>query len=591
MTDGPDIEERVSVLSRLRERKVVQWSLAYVAGAWGLLQGLAYLSATFEWPGPLQRLATIAVAIGLPISIVLAWYHGDRGQQRATRVEIAILTLLVLLGAGLLWFYQRTAKPSAVAQPAAVAASATRADDRSIAILPFVNMSSDHEQEYFADGLSEELLNLLAQVPQLRVIARTSSFSFKGRSVDIATIARQLNVSHVLEGSVRRSGDELRITAQLIRASDSSHLWSQTYDRHVSDVFQIQDEIAAAVVDQLKIKLLGESPKSRATDPDAYALFLQARELGRQSTAAGFEQSIALYQQALSIDPGYAAAWANIAYARVNQVINGIAPVDRGIPLARSAIDHALLIDPDNAQAYAALGWTALLYDRDLAAAAVAIERALSLDPGNPDILNVAAVLARRLARFDLAIAIGKSQVARDPLNTDARGDLAVANYYAGHLDAGIAEFRNALRLRPGFLGAHHMISGMLLLQGKADEALGEAQLEPNVLSRLAGLSVVEFALGRGADSDAALAKLVQDHAAMAAFEISTVYAYRGENDAAFEWMEKAARDRHPGLGAIPAYPLLGNLRADPRWLPFLRRHGLAPEQLAAIRFDVKPPT
>ena len=170
-------------------------------------------------------------------------------------------------------------------------------------------MSADKEQEYFADGISEELLNLLAQVPELRVIARTSSFSFKGKEVDIAEIARRLNVANVLEGSVRKSGDTLRITAQLVRASDSSHLWSQTYDRQMTDVFKVQDEIAAAVVDELKIKLLGDAPKTRATDPQAYELFLKARAIGSQYTAAAFEQSISLYQQALALDPGYTESW------------------------------------------------------------------------------------------------------------------------------------------------------------------------------------------------------------------------------------------------------------------------------------------
>ena len=176
-------------------------------------------------------------------------------------------------------------------------------------------MSADKEQEYFADGISEELLNLLAQVPELRVIARTSSFSFKGKEVDIAEIARRLNVANVLEGSVRKSGDTLRITAQLVRASDSSHLWSQTYDRPMTDVFEVQDEIAAAVVEELKIKLLGATPKAKTTDPRAYALFLKAREISRQYTAGALEQSIALYKESLAIDPLYAPAWDGLAIA------------------------------------------------------------------------------------------------------------------------------------------------------------------------------------------------------------------------------------------------------------------------------------
>jgi TolB-like protein len=204
--------------------------LVYVAAAWGFLQGLEYVSDTFQWPPQIRQIALLLLLIGLPIVLVLAWYHGDRGQQRISTPEFAILTLLLLLGGGAFWYYDRASETATVASPPSPTA-VTTATDRSIAVLPFVNMSSDKEQEYFADGISEELLNLLAQVPELRVIARTSSFSFKGKEVDIAEIARKLNVANVLEGSVRKSGEKVRITAQLVRASDSSNLWSETYER------------------------------------------------------------------------------------------------------------------------------------------------------------------------------------------------------------------------------------------------------------------------------------------------------------------------------------------------------------------------
>jgi TolB-like protein len=289
------------IWTRLRRRKLVQWGLAYAAGAWGFLQGLAYVSTLVDWPVQVQRLTGLALLIGLPIALVLAWYHGDRGQRQVTRSELAILTLLFLLGGGIFWYFQRASETSTATSPAPTVPALPT--DASIAVLPFVNMSSDKEQEYFADGISEELLNLLAQVPELRVIARTSSFSFKGKDVEIAEIARRLNVANVLEGSVRKSGDKLRITAQLVRASDSSHLWSQTYDRQMADVFKVQDEIAAAVVGQLKIKLLGTPPTSKVTNPRAYTLYLQAREIRRQVTPQSFEDSLALLQQALALDP------------------------------------------------------------------------------------------------------------------------------------------------------------------------------------------------------------------------------------------------------------------------------------------------
>jgi len=295
MTDASTQRGGEGTWARLTRRKVVQWGIAYMAGAWGLLQGIGFAADAFHWPDATKQIALLLLLLGLPIVLILAWYHGDRGEQRVSRIELASLTVLFLLGGGLFWRYEHSVEKPSVPSPAPPAGALTAAD-HSIAVLPFVNMSPDKDQEYFADGISEELLNLLAQVPQLRVIARTSSFSFKDKEADIATIAKTLNVANVLEGSVRKSGDTLRITAQLIRASDSSHLWSQTYDRQLTDVFKVQDEIAAAVVSELKLKLLGAAPRTTVVDPQAYTLYLQARQLGLQRSREGYERSIALYQ-------------------------------------------------------------------------------------------------------------------------------------------------------------------------------------------------------------------------------------------------------------------------------------------------------
>jgi TolB-like protein/cytochrome c-type biogenesis protein CcmH/NrfG len=585
VTDATDGE---STWDRLRRRKVVQWGIAYAAGAWGFLQGLQYVSEAFGWPGQLRQIAILALLIGLPVVLVLAWYHGDRGERRVTRTELTILTLLFLFGGALFWRYQHATETAGVATPSA--SVAVIADDRSIAVLPFVNMSSDQEQEYFSDGLSEELLNLLAQVPQLRVIARTSSFSFKGKEVDIAEIANKLNVAHVLEGSVRKSGETLRITAQLIRTSDSSHLWSQTYDRPITDVFKVQDEIAGAVVEQLKIKLLGTAPKAKTTDPEAYALFLQAREMHRQYNSAAFEQSIDLYRQALAIDPTYAAAWVGLATVYSDQVDIYQIPADEGTRLAREAAQRALALDPNNAPAHARLGWIAIYYDRDLAEGARQIEHALALEPANPDILAIAAGLARRLGRLDQAIAIGEYLTVRDPVNLQGRYELATAHFYAGRLDQAIAIYRADLRLFPDGIGEHEMIGEALLKKGDAKAALAEIEQEPGEGIRLLGLSMAYHALDRQAESEAALGALIKKYEKTMAWSIALVFAFRGDADRAFEWLGKAAEFRDPTIGSTAAYPLLTNLHSDPRWLPFLRRIGMAPEQLAAIKFDVTLP-
>jgi len=589
VTDATEGEDE-STWARLTRRKLVQWGIAYAAGAWGFLQGLAYVSSLLNWPAQLQKLTGLALLIGLPVVLVLAWFHGDRGHRRVTRIELAILTLLFLLGGGLFWRYQHAAQVASVASPSAsIAPAAVTANDNSIAVLPFVNMSSDKEQDYFSDGLSEELLNLLAQVPQLRVIARTSSFSFKGKEVDVATIAKTLNVANVLEGSVRKSGDTLRITAQLIRASDSSHLWSQTYDRPLTDVFKVQDEIAAAVVSELKIKLLAAAPKAKATDPQAYALYLRARESSRYDVKS-IEQAIALYKQALAIDQSYAPAWDGLADAYYNQIDFSVIPTDQGLPLARDAINQALKNDPGYAPAYARAAMLAGALEGDLAAAAQYLEQGLALDPVNLDLIGSAVKITRRLGQLDQSIALAEYAAARDPVSVAGHENLANAYFLAGRLDEALDEFQKALALSPESGILREELGETLLLKGDAQAALAEFQQEPEDTWRLLGLSMAYQALGRKAESDASLDELIGKYAQTMSYPIAYALAYRGETDRAFEWLDKAVKYRDPALGLIAVHQMLNSLHSDPRWLPFLRKLGMAPEQLAAIKFDVKLP-
>jgi TolB-like protein/Flp pilus assembly protein TadD len=589
VTDTSTQRPGEGVWDRLRRRKLVQWGLAYAAGAWGLQQGLAYVSTLLGWPVQVQRLTGLALLIGLPIALVLAWYHGDRGQRQVTRSELAILTVLFLLGGGTFWYVQRTSETATVATPPSPTAVAI-ATDRSIAVLPFVNMSADKEQEYFADGISEELLNLLAQVPELRVIARTSSFSFKGKDLDIAEIARKLNVANVLEGSVRKSGDTLRITAQLVRASDSSHLWSQTYDRQMTDVFKVQDEIAAAVVEQLKIKLLGQAPKAKEVNPEAYALFLQGREATRRTNPAANEQAIALYKQVLAIDPSYAPAWDWLADAYYNNMDFGVLAVDQGLPLARAAIKQAVVNDPNYAPVYARAALIEGGIARDLAAAARHLEQGLSLDPSNLDLIGAAIKVARRLVRPQQTADLGEYLISRDPVNPYGHEQVAFAYFDAGRLDEAAAAFRTVLRLSPEYGGARESLGEILLRQGDAEGALAEMRQEPVESYRLTGLAMAYHGLGHKTESDAALNELIREYGRTTPYWVAYTLAFRGEIDRAFEWLEKAVEYGDAALSTLASDAMMVILHADPRWLPLLRRLGQAPEQLAAIKFDVKVP-
>jgi TolB-like protein/Tfp pilus assembly protein PilF len=496
-----------------------------------------------------------------------------RAQVRWAEVGAGLLVLALIIG-GVFYFARR---------PAIVA------DKDSIAVLPFENMSEDKTNEYFSDGISEELLNLLAKIPQLKVAARTSSFSFKGKGVEIPEIARQLHVANVLEGSVRKSGDELRITAQLIRAAEGYHLWSETYDRKMDDIFKIQDEIAGEVVKELKVKLLGAAPKVRTTDPQAYALYLQARELGRQKTADAYAKSDALYRQVLEIDPHYAPAWNGLSINFSNKTNAGLLSSQEGLARSREADEKALAIDPDYAPAHSGLGYIAMYGDNDFADAARHFQRALALDPTDLNVLGNAATFLQSLGRLDEALALDEAVVRRDPVNVSALNNLGYDQRMAGRYDAAIASLRTVLSLSPNRGGAHTELGIALLQKGDATAALAEIEQEKSEAWRMIGLPMAYCALGRKADADAALNALIAKYEKDAPYNIAYVYAFCGDADKAFEWLDKAIAYQDGGLGEIVTENLFDKIHSDPRWLPFLRKIGKAPDQLAKIEFKVPP--
>ena len=499
-----------------------------------------------------------------------------RAHVRWGQIAAALLLLGAMIAVG--FFFLR--RPGELASTVA---------EKSIAVLPFVNMSDDKANEYFSDGISEELLSLLSKVPQLQVAARTSSFSFKGKQVEISEIARKLHVANVLEGSVRKSGDQLRITAQLVRASEGYHLWSETYDRKLDDIFKIQDEIAGEVVKQLKVRLLGVAPTVRQTDPKAYALYLQAVQLGRQFTPEAYTQSDALYRQVLEIDPRYAPAWHELARNFINKANAGLLPNSEGYARAREAEEKALSIDPNYAPAHAGLGRIAMV-NNDFVSAAKHFERALALDPNDLNVLGNSATFLRSLGRLQEALALDEAIVRRDPVNVIALNNLGVAQQCTKQFDAAIASFRSVLSLNPGAGGAHSWMCEAMLLKGDGPGALVQIEQEKDENWRLIGLPMAYHALGRKTESDAALATLLARGEKDWSYNIAYVYAFRGEADKAFEWLDKAVQYQDPGLSQIVGENLFDNIHSDRRWLPFLRKIGRAPEQLAKIQFKVTLP-
>jgi adenylate cyclase len=609
----------LTFFNELKRRNVIRVGIAYVIAAWLILQIVGVLQDILTLPEWLGKVVLVLLIVSLPLALIFAWAFEltPDGVKRESEVDRAasirpktgkkldrviigvLIVVLVYIG-----FDKLVLEPSqdaelveatrqAVAEEGVeqlVESAAAEDIDRSIAVLPFVNMSDDAGNEYFSHGISEELLNLLTKVPQLKVIARTSSFSFKGKEVPIAEIAKTLNVAHVLEGSVRKSGDRVRITAQLIRASDSTQLWSESYDRTLEDIFATQDEIAETVVAQLKVKLLGEVPKVQETDPEAYALLLQARQVWNQGTREAFEQSIALIHKALAIDSESSLAWGELAWAFAFHVALNSELFEATAAQARDAAMRALAIDPDSAVAEAALGEVARYVDRDQAAAALHYERALALEPANTSILRSAGHLATYMRRIDEGIAIYEFVVSRDPVSPQGHLSLGWAYMDAERLDEAIASMRTTLTLSPEFFLAQLGIGFALLKKGKPHAALEAFERVSEEQNRLFGLAHVYHALHDAAESDAALAELITKYEWREPAKIAEVLAYRGEYDRAFEWFEKAVQYQDPHLMRITLDAKDLPIQDDPRWLPFLESIGMSPAQLDAIEFNVTLP-
>jgi len=445
----------------------------------------------------------------------------------------------------------------------------------SIAVLPFVDMSSEKNQEYFSDGLAEELLNDLAKIPGLRVAARTSSFQFKGKNEDLRTVGEKLNVGDILEGSVRKQGSRVRITAQLIKAGDGFHVWSETYDREMNDVFAVQEDIARSVAGSLKVTLLGGKtamPSAQGTNADAYNAYLQGEYFLKRHGKENLEKAIAYYDQAIKLDPGYAPAWVGLAAARSNQADRGYLPVEEGYRKAREAAERALALNANLADAHAAMGGIKMSYDWDWTGADTSYQRALALEPGNAKFVRNAAVLAKTLGRLDEALTQDRRAVELDPLSVPAHNTLGLAAYYAGRPEEAAAAFKKALELNPQFPNSHALLGQVYLAQAHPQEALAEMEREPEPALRLQGEALAYHALGRKKESDAALAELIAKYQADAAFQISEVYAFRGEADRAFEWLERAYAQRDSGLAEMKGDPLLKSLERDPRYAAFLKK-------------------
>jgi TolB-like protein/cytochrome c-type biogenesis protein CcmH/NrfG len=629
----------MSILRELSRRNVLRAGAAYVALAWLLIQVAETTFPAFGLSDRVLRAVIVALAIGLVPALAASWVFEitpqglkrdrdvDRGSAQAQRTNRLLDRLIMLvLAAGITYFAvdkflidpaRDEAQVQEALEQGRTEALVESYGERSIVVLPFVNLSSDPEQAYLADGLAEELLNLLAKLPELRVISRTSAFSFKGQGdVDISEIARKLKVSHVLEGSVRRSGDRIRITAQLIDARGDMHVWSETYDRTLGDIFAIQDDIAARVVEQIEPRMLARAPHATRVDPQAYMLVMRARQLLDSTDDTVYAQVHALLQQALALDPEYADAWTGMAWLYARRGTTDPRDDSSGflaritVPEARrlsaEATDRALTIDPDNAVAHAYRAWNIAFVEGDLAAAAPGFERALRLDPTKTDVLRPSAGYARHIGRPDIVVRLAEFALARDPLCFLCAYQVAKGYQEAGRLD----EAESAMRawIATGGDGGWYAL-GRLLLQKNDPEAALDAfehlgrrdELDPSVLQ---GRAMALHSLGREEESAAALAALESnwaDEGQQRSAAIAEILAWRGDLEQASAWLERALEvELKQGAGqqflkadtlvSSRINPFLQPVMERPEWQARLREHGLGPEQLAAIRFEVRLP-
>jgi len=552
------------------------------------------LEARFEKLAPTE-LKNISVAMDL-FRIVLPWETPAKAAASASgraspAGRWAGVAILLLLAAGVGWWFvhqsgqtPKLGASSPGATNSLASATPTATDQKSIAVLPFVNMSADKDNEYFSDGITEEILNALARTPGLRVAARTSAFSFKGKNETVQRIGDALKVGVVLEGSVRRAGDQLRITAQLINVADGFHLWSDTFDRKAEDVFAIQTEVAQRVQEVLKVKLLaGGSPNATLAGTDnleAYDLYLRGRHYWNQRTGADLERAVGLFQQATERDPKFAAAYAGLASSYVLMTDYAAVPVREAIPKARAAARRALELDGRLAEAHAVLGYSAQ-YDWDWVGAEQEYQEALRLNPNHGTSHHWYSLLLSDRGKSDEALAEIRKAQAVDPLSAVIQQSIGYCLFVAGRYDEALVEADKALKLSPDFLPGYNLRGRVFLVQRKIPEAIAEFEKVRNKTGdtpyALGNLGYAHARTGRTNEARQILEKLknISASGGSTSSEIAFVNLGLGDLDQAFVWLERGAESRDLNPRSLKVDPLMGEVVKDPRYAALLKKFGL----------------
>src|SRR5438046_146107 len=577
-------------LTELKRRKVYRVAVAYALVAWLLIQAASILFPTFDAPPWVMKVFVAVLVLGFPIALVFSWAFEitPEGIKREEDVppnesithhtgrKIVGITIVVAVIAAGLFVYQlvRSKNTGTPRQSEATTASISQ---KSVAVLAFANLSDDKGSEYFSDGISEELLTVLQKIPGLHVAARTSAFSFKGKNATAQEIGQKLGVAHLVEGSVRKSGDQVRIAARLTRADTGEELWSENYTRNLKDVFAVQTELAQTIVEQLRSRFGGADPGSIAKEKiqaevqaaekggtrniEAHESYLQGRFYENRHSEKSAREALAAYEHAVALDPGFALAWAGVAQTHpwfsAFATEGGQKTFDAHLASARDAVARALSIEPNLPNGLLARATIETNFDFNWNAAAQTVAKALALAPADPNIGIAAANLEIARGNMDRAIELYRKAVDLDPVNAQARSFLAFNLAATKRFAEARAEFPRVVELNPAAPWAHAGLGLAYLLENKFEEAETEAQADAGEWCRLLIVSCARWSQKRVTEADAALAQLTANESETAAYQIAEVYAYRGEKDRAFEWLERARRQRDPGLPSLRKDPIL----------------------------------
>ncbi len=591
----------MSLFNELKRRNVFKVAAAYVIVAWLLLQISDTLVPALRLPDWFHSGVAFVLILGFPVAMIFAWAFEltpeglkkekevDRSQSETSKtgrtLDFAIIGLLAVTVIYLVWdkFAAAPDLPEAKAVAEIVQAGPDTPVEKvvpvkSIAVLPFTNMSDDASNEFFSDGISEEILNALAHVKELKVAGRTSSFAFKGRNEDLRLIGETLNVSHILEGSVRKAGNTVRITAQLVTVKDGYHVWSDTYDRELTDIFAIQDEIAAAILGELKAELIGnESLAASRTDPQVYELYLKGRDLCGKWGPQEMLQGVNLLQQAVKLDPQYAAAHAQLAQCLVDSAFfEYMMPVEIE-SRARTAALEAVQLDDQLAEAHVALGAVIYYLQFDLEPAESEYLKALELNPNSTAALLYISWFYGESGRFDESLGPTEHLVRLDPLSAPARNALGQIYYLSRDFDRAIQEYERALELNRGDPSLIYYLASAHLQKGQIEKALAlfksAVDYSDTAPLYLAALGHAYGVAGMEEEARQVLEEL-QKAAFPSPYNLAIVNLGLGEHEQAINWLEKAYEARNGHLLYINEGPVFDALRNEQRFISLLQRMG-----------------